>query len=564
MDEQTGVASSKCRRCVFPSPMLPRSPSLSFRSTVTAMPTLRSLLENILSRFRTVRHLFSLPNRAKPLTIDGSKLRDKLTHVGEDGAFFIRGVRYKIAERIGAGQFGVVWRAKRDPDEPLAPCKANALARTWESLVSNHYSDWVLHLLNEPECCVKLVQVDTARSVKDVRREIELQVEAGCAVEGVLAILAHTPLADDAVGPVTVDAKWVENPKERGFLKNKKPCKGTHWAMIAVELADKGSLYHWISPLNKQGQGLWTMYENRAQEPLPQQAQAGEGRPSKASVFAGVDRRGAEDLARGVMYRLLTSVEALHRQNIYHLDIKPENIAIDRQWRVSLIDFGLSRRSEDPALFTVAGANAGTRGYRAPEASPGASTDIFAIGMTLFSLLLSCEIPFRQKPETPCKQFKKLHEVGFQTYAHRIRKLVSRSWDPHWPQVDPDNVSASGASLCMWMVQPEKTSRPTIAECLAHPWFSEGRLLKHNDDEWKDLVRQCLKHTGIEGKAFWLQRSGRATQAVLAGTSSVATGNAFLRSCLAKSVMVVFFLLVFFYVTMFPSISVDPFADSAL
>ena len=69
-------------------------------------------------------------------------------------------------------------------------------------------------LLNEPDCCVKLVRVEPRRratSAEDYNRELELQSESGRFVQGVLAILAATPPPADGVGPVTIDPKWIEN-----------------------------------------------------------------------------------------------------------------------------------------------------------------------------------------------------------------------------------------------------------------------------------------------------------------------------------------------------------------
>lgn len=53
--------------------------------------------------------------------------------------------------------------------------------------------------------------------------------------------------------------------------------------------------------------------------------------------------------AIGVSLQLLNAIEALHKVDYLHLDVKPENAAIGRaetneSRRIFLIDFGLARR----------------------------------------------------------------------------------------------------------------------------------------------------------------------------------------------------------------------------
>ena len=49
---------------------------------------------------------------------------------------------------------------------------------------------------------------------------------------------------------------------------------------------------------------------------------------------------------QSTMMKILFEVETLHNKNIIHRDIKPENILLDKQGRLTLIDYGLSRQCQ--------------------------------------------------------------------------------------------------------------------------------------------------------------------------------------------------------------------------
>ena len=461
-------------------------------------------------------------------SIDENASGEKLHHIGEDGAFYIRGVRYNIVPRdkngfIGSGGFGMVWRAERDPNEPPIPCKSNA-AWSYSSQVLNHYADWVFHLLNAKYCCVKLVQVECETMTKYVNREIELHAQAGRCVQGVLAILAATPIPKGKkIGPVTIDPKWIEDSEGSNRLKPKirqkqngesgDECDCTHWAVIAVELAGKGNLRNWTSPISKCGDRLRTIGlaaindEENMNDSLNEPG-------NKESVFGGTDGSGNEDLARGVMYRLLTSVNELHKLGILHLDIKPENITINDQWDVCLIDFGVALKKDglQHESGRREGKRAGTPGFRAPESIPDEKTDVFALGMTLCCLLLSSDPIFSQHPYpqmTGIKDYRRYfagdNPLGFKILAKELQNEFSELvCHPKRPRVKAENISDHAADLCQKMVLEDSTQRFTIEECLKHDWF-QGNFVKERGDRWKIFVRQSLNNTGEEGRVFWSQ-----------------------------------------------------------
>jgi len=124
---------------------------------------------------------------------------------------------------------------------------------------------------------------------------------------------------------------------------------------------------------------------------------------------------------------LAQAVQSLHAQDAIHLDIKPENILIDDQGKITLIDFGLSHHARFPDLLAEEmRKGVGSAPYIAPEQVIGIRSDyrsdIFSIGVILYELLTG-ELPFGN-PQSMNGLRKRMWAQAFPPRA--IRKEIPR------------------------------------------------------------------------------------------------------------------------------------------
>lgn len=98
-------------------------------------------------------------------------------------------------------------------------------------------------------------------------------------------------------------------------------------------------------------------------------------------------------LARDILGQIAQGLRALHRLDMVHQDLKPDNILIDEQGTAHIIDFGstLVAGLEEIATPLDRGGPAGTRDYAAPEYFRGwhgsRRSDIYSLGVIAYEIL---------------------------------------------------------------------------------------------------------------------------------------------------------------------------------
>ncbi len=102
---------------------------------------------------------------------------------------------------------------------------------------------------------------------------------------------------------------------------------------------------------------------------------------------------------------------ATHAKNIYHRDLKPDNIMLTCSGRVYMIDFGIALSlDDDPTRYTEL--NVGTLSYMAPERLQGTadvpSSDLYSLGCILYLMLTGRE-PFASRNSGMTTEEQHLH-----------------------------------------------------------------------------------------------------------------------------------------------------------
>lgn len=145
-----------------------------------------------------------------------------------------------------------------------------------------------------------------------------------------------------------------------------------------------------------------------------------------------------ESDVKAILSQILEALKEVHQNEIWHLDLKPGNIMIDKSGHVFLIDFGASKQIRANGSMTTSTALCYTPGY-APNEQIGQMydrfgpwTDIYALGATIYNLLTNKKPPM----------------------AIDIEEDEEDAFD------FPASVSEDMRKLVVWMMQPKRKARP--------------------------------------------------------------------------------------------------------
>ena len=112
------------------------------------------------------------------------------------------------------------------------------------------------------------------------------------------------------------------------------------------------------------------------------------------------------------MSQVCTALEAAHSEGVVHRDLKPQNIMVDKNNRVTVMDFGIARSMEQGGM-TNTGALIGTPDYMSPEQVMGekvdARSDLFTLGVIFYQLLIG-KLPY-QADTVQAAMYKRTKEI---------------------------------------------------------------------------------------------------------------------------------------------------------
>ena len=179
----------------------------------------------------------------------------------------------------------------------------------------------------------------------------------------------------------------------------------------------------------------------------------------------------SEENAVDLVRTLFEAVAYLHHNGIVHRDLKPENILFrdsSPDAEVVIADFGTANFVHDGDLLSTM---CGSPMYASPEiflrTGHSFPTDIWSMGIITFCILAGYP-PFDFANDIP--------EL-VDAICHAKYKFESPWWD---------NVSKEAKDFITSILKIDAKERPTVDECLQHPWLN------------KKLLDSGLSHEGLK------------------------------------------------------------------
>ncbi|XP_074519393.1 myosin light chain kinase, smooth muscle-like isoform X2 [Halichoeres trimaculatus] len=192
------------------------------------------------------------------------------------------------------------------------------------------------------------------------------------------------------------------------------------------------------------------------------------------------------------MQQILEGIRYVHKQNIVHLDLKPENIVcVDTTGtQIKIIDFGLASKLEEGKPLMVMH---GTPEFVAPEVinyePVGLETDVWSIGVICF-ILLSGESPFQGNSD-----------------AETLALVTAASYE--FDQESFEDISDQAKDFISSLLKKDRRCRLSCTEALAHPWMVSFTPLSRRPT--KSLNKGKMKHFLARRK--W-KKTGKAVLAL--------------------------------------------------
>ena len=221
-----------------------------------------------------------------------------------------------------------------------------------------------------------------------------------------------------------------------------------------------------------------------------------------------------EKYARHIFIKICEAFNKIHCHQVFHSDAKAENIlAANVRYGVDVIpiDFGLSK---DVKAQREGKSYGGTPSYAAPEIQLKSepirnhyATDIFSIGVTLFSLKFN-KLPFGLQGVKTYANFKNLMLQNFPKFWktwEEEKKIEEKSSEP----IDI-HISPQLKDLLNNMLTAEPELRPTFSEIAKHSWLIGPDLARATEEDFRwDIYERTVSYQEFELYQSQIKRMGQ-------------------------------------------------------
>jgi serine/threonine protein kinase len=173
-------------------------------------------------------------------------------------------------------------------------------------------------------------------------------------------------------------------------------------------------------------------------------------------------------LTKTIFIQILSAVSECHSQQVFHRDLKPDNILFTSDFQVKLADFGSSQLSEELPDRLHAGkftAPESTKaGYQGEYSREG---DVFSLGCILFYLVA----------KTPPFFIVELTDMHYRSFVEDQGKF----WKVHSQRIKNGHeiFTQEFKELVGSMINPDPRLRPTVEDVRKHPWLDNTLIDIH-------------------------------------------------------------------------------------
>ncbi|KAF3510372.1 hypothetical protein F2Q69_00000841 [Brassica cretica] len=185
------------------------------------------------------------------------------------------------------------------------------------------------------------------------------------------------------------------------------------------------------------------------------------------------------------------------RSKILHLDVKPENILLDEDYRAVVTDFGLSKlvaRDESRVVTEIRG----TCGYLAPEwlLEHGISekSDVYSYGIVLLEMIGGrrsiTRVENKRTKKKKLEYFPRI--VNQKMRERRVMEIVDQRL-MEAKEVDDEGQVMKLVCVALWCIQEKAKNRPDMATVIE---MLEGRVTVNEPPDSKLVVVDLLAAAG--------------------------------------------------------------------
>ncbi len=203
----------------------------------------------------------------------------------------------------------------------------------------------------------------------------------------------------------------------------------------------------------------------------------------------GTETRIPEKISAKIFLTLVLIVKDLHKNNISHCDLKPENVLLGDNFRILLSDFGFSQTFNGDKGDYILHSFAGSPIYSAPETRKAYTkgfdaikNDIFSLGVLLFVITIG-RFPF--------------HMTSFSDEKYRY--IIKKNYEGFWDYFNNIEISDEFKDLINNLINITPSQRLEIGQILEHPWLKKyinGQSLDSHNFVDEEVIKELSSRKG--------------------------------------------------------------------